>query len=221
MPYKKKYNKKYSRMRKYGRYARTGLQVANTALSVALKTKKLLNVEHKFLDLSLNSQSVSATGLGNNIVNMAQGDTASTRTGDQIKVTSIQFKYYLNINASATVSTVRVILVLDRQANGAGINLSQLLQDTTAGLMLMSPLNLDNKYRFKIMYNRIHQMSINGNRAVRGQYFKKHQIKIRYGSNAGTIADLTSRNLILFFISDEATNQPLVDCFLRVRFVDN
>lgn len=208
----------------YGYHLRNLNTVASTSL-LALRTAKLaqsmLNVEYKVKDNQQNAVAVASGGVGADLINLAQGTSNSTREADSIKVTSVFLNYYISMNGSATDTTVRVLLVQDKQPNGAGSTLAGILEFPSITENIVSPLNLAGKYRFRVLYDKIHRMSINGNRTVGGKKYKKLQMKVRYDGNAGTIADITTNSLALWIMSDEATNTPLIESSVRVRYVDN
>ncbi len=213
---------KPSRYTKYKKYGMISLSVANKALNIALKIKRLLNVEYKFVDTQQTpAVGITQAGIFQDLPLTAQGTTVSTREGDQIKLMSLYLNYFGSMSASASASTVRVVIVHDKQPNGASATNSQIWDDATANDLIISPANLGNKYRFKVLYNKLHQMSISGNQNFRGSKYMKLAMPVRYSASAGTIADITTNNIQLWFISDEPTNLPAVRSFLRLRYVDN
>jgi hypothetical protein len=220
MPYKKSYSKK-SRYSKYSKYGNTAYTVSKRALQIALMTKKLLNVEYKIIDTQLSLAAISTTANILQLTNIAQGTSDITREGNQIKISSIQFKYYMEINASTTATALRFILVQDKQTNGAIYTPGDLLEDASPTDVIVSPNNLGNKFRFRILYNKVHTLSQNGSRMQYKEFYKKVELPIRYDGNAGTIADVNTNSLSMFIVSDEATNTPIIDMFVRLRFIDN
>ncbi len=112
-------------------------------------------------------------------------------------------------------------MYVDHQPNGAIATIADILATTTAQLNISSPLNLENKYRFKILYDRIHQVSISGRQNAHGNFYKKVNFPIRYGGNSGGIADLRTNSVGILMISNEATNDPVVTSFFRMRYIDN
>ena len=83
-------------------------------------------------------------------------------------------------------------------------------------------LNLDNKFRFNILANRVHKLSnTTGTDLISGKIWKKLGTKIRYESTGNGILDLNSKSLAIVFISDEATNTPTLHMVSRLRYVDN
>ncbi len=113
------------------------------------------------------------------------------------------------------------MLVLDRQPNGAGMGLADILENTAINSNIVSPLNLASKYRVKILYNKVHLMSINGKNNAMGNRYMKMEVKIRYEGNTGGIGDIQTNNLRLWVVGDELTNLPVIESCCRLRFVDN
>lgn len=222
MPYYRRgYKKRYYKKRK--KYSRKNIfwwRLKNKAIKGGLKALKYLNSEEKFLDTQLTLLPIANTVGITNLVTCQQGDTSSTRQGDQIKITSILFKYIIKIHASATNSSVRMLICLDKQANSAQMGLATVLKDVTNSDAIVSANNLDNKFRFTTLLDRVIQLSTDKPYA-RGSYYKKCGIRIRYDGNLGDVTDLASRNILLYLISDEGTNTPSITCYARLRFVDN
>ncbi len=223
MPYKKSY-KRRSR-RRYGR-AHSALDIASKSLAVAYGVKRLMNVEQKFLDTQGTGTEVpNAAGVIVQLTNVAQGDTDQTRDGAQIKLMSFSFKANVSVDASGSASgtLVSVFLIEDKQTNSAIYTTANLLVDATAGDSLVSPLNLDNKFRFRVIKRWKSYVNLTGKSSFQIDYYKRfgNNMKIRYDGNAGDITDLASKSLSLLFISSEATNTPQVTFHARLRYVDN
>ncbi len=225
MPYKRQYKrytkKNYgkSRFNRYAGYAGSAMSTATKALVLAHGIKKLLNVEFKFHDV-VSAITPSTTPSIQQLTNIAQGDTDSTRDGAQIKIVRYNCKYSVIKNPSASATLLRVMLVLDKQTNGAIYNIADLLADVTADENIISMLNLDNKFRFRVLYNQVHKLTpalAIGYKEI----MKDIDIKIRFDASTPSIADLTSYSLSFVFISNEATDTPAVKFFSRVRYVDN
>lgn len=216
--YKKPYKKRYYKKKKGNIFWR---RLRNKALYGGLKALRYLNVEKKPLDSRLTAQAVSTTaGVSSTFWACTQGDGESNRDGNQIKVISVLYRYMLTLNNMSTNSEVRIMLVLDKQCNGAAAAFGDVVDDTTAGDALISPYNLDNKFRFKVLYDKLHLLNVDKT-TISAQKMLKFNLRIRYDGNAGDITDLTSYNLLEFRVSNEATNTPTMTRVLRTRFVDN
>ncbi len=223
MPYKKKYTKK-GRSNHRSNYISCGQMVvsdASKALKIALNVRRLINVEYKFIDTITTSLGVSTTPSIIQLSNISQGDTTITRDGSQLKVLSIQWSYFVAQNANAVQSTLRCMLIKDKQTNQAIFAAGDVLSNITTQNALNSPYNRDNRKRFTILYDKVHSFSDNGQKSFHyGQKFSQEQI-LRYDGNAGDITDLTQTSYALLLVSTEATNTPGFTSFIRLNFVDN
>ncbi len=205
-------------------YARCGKMVygdARKALKVALKVKSMLNVEYNIADTVVTATASPIAPAIVQLTNLIQGDGNTTRDGNQIKVTHIQLKYFFTMNASAVNTCCRILLVLDKQTNAAIYTANQLLKDVSVNDNVNSPFEENHRRRFTILYDRVHDLSDNGNQIGRGRKFIKLNIPVRYSANAGNIGDLPERSVSLVHMSTESTNTPLLNAFVRLLFVDN
>lgn len=183
------------------------------------RLQELVNTEFDYVDSS-SSTTVASAGTLRLLNGMAQGDTASSREGNSIRMKSYYMKYQIANNATAVNTNTRVILVLDKQSNGA----QPLVTDILATNTVVSPRNLDNRKRFKILYDKCHSLGTAGPANINTEfYFKNQQTHVAYynGSNLGTIADIATNALYLLTISDQATNLPAINYYFRLRFIDN
>ncbi len=222
MPYRKSYSRKSNGYRRPG-YKSCGKMVysdARKALTIAKGVRRLLNVEIKNFDVQQTNVGLTLTPIITQLSNIVQGDTTNTRDGAQCKMLGIQFNYQIVVNATVPRTTCRIMLVLDKQTNQAIYLNSDLLEDVTGGDNIVTPINLDNKHRFTILYDRTHMLSLDNPTVVVKKYIKK-DILFRYDASTAAIADLTQNSLSLVQFSNESSNTPSLTSFMRVRFVDN
>ncbi len=207
------------------RYPRLSLaneiSTAQKALSVALSVKKLINVEFKNHDVSGTTVSVTVAPIIVPLTNIAQGDTTITRDGASLKVMSLRCSYSLNANASAQNTLVRVMIVIDRQTNEAIYTGGDLLLDVTSGDNIVSPRNLNNNTRFKVLYDRVHAFTELGVSSNHRLFYKKLNLKLRFDNAAGAITSLTQSSMSFVFMSNQSTNTPTITHANRIRFIDN
>ncbi len=227
MPYKK-YNKTYkkrsvykkSRASRYIGYTSSALSIASKALAVSYGIKKLLNVEYKFHDIVSSVAPGTAPAIIQ-LTNIPQGDTDVTRDGAQVKLTSILVRYLYRQHPSSLIDFLRIMIVHDKQTNQSIYNINDLLEASGATTAMNSPLNLDNKYRFHVLYNQVHAMSINGKRCGNKEFMKEISLRIRFDNSTPAISDLTSSSLSLVIITIDNTNKSSIDIFTRIRYIDN
>lgn len=222
MPYVKR--KKYSRSSRpgYGRCAKMVYSDASKALTIAKGLHRLLNVEIKNFDVQQTGVSVSQTAVIIQLTNIPQGDTTVTRDGNQAKMLGVDLNYTITVNDTPTIPRhlIRIMLVVDKQTNQAIYAIGDLLEDSTGLDNLVSPRNLNNKHRFTILYDRLHNLSIAFSVAHVRKYIKK-EVLLRYDASTPSIADLTQNSLSLVQISNGTVNLPTITSFNRVRYVDN
>jgi hypothetical protein len=208
----------YRRSGYYGRFGSTGS-----------------GVEMKFHDVDVNDAAVATNGsiLNSGSVNLiAQGVTESTRVGRKAVLRSINWRW--NIKKAATTAgssaseTVRLVLYLDKQCNGAAAGVTDILESDD----YQSFNNLANKGRFKILMDRHYTINAQagggdgttedyGAMEVNGSFFKKCSIPIEFSSTTGAITEIRSNNLGVLILSKNGTSTaPVFDSKMRLRFTD-
>ncbi len=220
MPYRKSYRRGNGRPG-YKSCGRMVYNDAKKALALARHVKGLVNVEFKENVVTNTATAVTTSAFINSLDVMAQGDTDATRSGNLIRVKSIQWEGFATIHASAANTSLRIMVILDKQSNGANHALADILNDATAGDAIVSSRNIDGMHRFIVLYDRKFILSQTGQGIVKWKFYKKVSLPIRYDGNAGNITDLASNNITLVMVSNEATNAPAVTHSGRIRFIDN
>lgn len=215
---KSRYNKKrpYGRSTHVKKYSRFGRQLVK---DVAI-LKGLLNTEFKYSE-GRYSNTIDSTTVtqAQGLAGLTKGDGASNRDGNQVRIKSIQLKIAGEINASATSTRLRCILVIDKQANGVAPTLANILSLNTA--YIDSFRDLDFRKRFVILRDFTMLLDSNNEQAQMDVY-KKVDIKVVYdASNNGDITDISTNSIFMFFVSDEAVNLPTVTSSYRIRYIDN
>lgn len=230
MPYtKSKYRRRtYRRKAPQSSFQKYGPSIASIAATAAtMVAKRYLNTETKFYDSSVAQTPNNVTGTSNLLNAMGQGASSEQRVGNSIRMKSVFFQGRVNIHASATSSTVRLALVLDRQANGAAPSYSSaaggngIYENATVD----SWRDMGNTKRYTILATR--RIVVDSDDPEK-TFLLKSKLpyaagKVAYypGVSAGSIGDISTGSLYLFCFSDEVTNVPSVDGRVRVRYLDN
>ena len=187
--------------------------------------------ELKFHDLDIDDVVVSATGTiqaGLNLI--AQGVTESERIGRKCIITSIGWRYSVAlveqdaVPTPAPPETFRIMLVLDKQANGAFPAVLDILE--TADFQSFN--NLANKSRFRTLmdntFNLNHvDLASDGAGVVSSSevrqdftFFKKVKIPLEFSAGTGAIAEIRSNNLFVLLISRAGLGS--FESKMRLRF---
>ena len=212
--YKKRYtkNRYYKRKRNNIGYG----QIARKVWRDVKYLKSIVNVEKKYLDVT-DSRTYSNLLFAQLLNGIAQGDTSITRDGDSVKWISLFIRVNSVINAAASATRVRLMLLRDKQPNTGLSSTTNILADNTN---ILSPRNLDWNYRYKVYKDMV--IHLNTDRPEKEiKIFMKLKFHTRYTDNGATVASISTNTLLLCFMSDEAVNEPTVTFYSRLRFIDN
>ncbi len=198
---------------------RAGVGVAKAAykaLRIAVKVGRMVNAEKKLFDNSLSLQP-STSGAVQSMVDITQGLDRNNRIGRSIKVKSIQLRGRITQHATAAQTTIRLIFFTDGAFTGT--------PPTAAQLMVSDDINSlrdgssENLKRFKILSDRMYQLSDVGKLAVNLKWFKKMDLRVIF-TDVDT-SDEGPGSIWLYHVSDEATNVPTLTADVRIRYYDN
>lgn len=197
-------------------------------------------VERKVNDVNIATYNINTTGSVTLLANPAVGANFNDRIGRKITLRSLFLRGKLYIQNSAGTppanqfspsQLARCIIVYDCQPNGVALTLAELLvtADSTA------QLNLDNRDRFKILWDKVWtlgplqtdassfiQAVDRANYPIK-KYKKLNLDMIFNGGSTGTVADITTGALYMVWIGDLGVGTT--DCVFRgttrVRYSDH
>ncbi len=181
----------------YGRYART-------------------SGELKFHDVDLDDAVVAATGGITASVNLIpQGVTEKTRVGRKCVIKSMMMRYEWFLpgqtGSGNTAEVCRMIIFLDKQANGATASIA------TNGVLesadFQSFNDLANSGRFRILCDRVISLNSSaggGNGTTEdygivkksGSFYKKMNIPLEFSATTGAITEIRSNNIGVILICE-------------------
>ncbi len=189
--------------------------------------------ELKFHDVDLDDAVISNTGtVTPTIAIIPQGVTESTRNGRKCTIKQIQWRYEVALPEVADAATPaagdtgRIIMFLDKQANGATAAVTDILEAAE----MRSYRNLSNSGRFQILYDKMQSLvytsmasETSGNVSQaevhrEGQFYKKCNIPMEYNSTTGAIGEIRSNNIGVLLISVNGAMTFLSK--IRLRFTD-
>lgn len=152
------------------------------------------------------------------------GTTVYDRIGSKITMTSMAVGFTLT-GTNSTASTVRGLLVYDRQVNGVGPLITDILSDNVSGgVTLHSSLNIANKNRFLILRDQYFVLDPSLIELVNAKMYCKARLSIEYldGEDASIINITTGAvYLVLFQVGSAAPNVPTVsNITTRIRYID-
>ncbi len=210
---KKKFKNKRIPMDRFSIYKRAGQQ----ALRDVNALRRFVNTELHYID-STASTALSTTPSFFLLNGCAPGDTATTRTGQSIKVDELDLRFALSVNATAVVDHVRILVIIDKQPNATQFAIADLLPVTN----VVAPYTDGSQQRFIPVYDVTLPLSIYNT----GAFFQRVRLPNKFHTTyntgtAGTVADIVSYSYYLVAFSDQTTNTPTMLHYARTWFVDN
>lgn len=192
------------------------------------RTRISTAIEKKYLDTSIqNTSDISAGVILNSLVLVPQGTTDVTRIGNKITVTNINLRGFAANDDLTTALTgggyLRVILYVDKQANGATAAVTDILKSA----VIHSFRNMDQVDRFIILQDKFYNIPIKTTDALHTSIETtmwsmniKCKYPVHFSSTMGAITELRSNNIGLLYISDTPTLNAANVGTARVKFID-
>jgi hypothetical protein len=192
--------------------------MAYTAYKTSRMLKGIINSEKK-VHSSSTSSTVNSTGYVVCMSQIIQGDDYTSREGRSILLKSLEMKNNLQKHASATFSTVRVIIFKDTQQRDNSSD-TPLITDVLQTAQPMSLRNPDptKMRRFQILKDKRVTLS-DQLPAINWDHYLPLNYHLKFNGTAAN--DSAQGSIFLLAISDEATNVPTPDFQWRLRFYDN
>lgn len=151
-----------------------------------------------------------------------QGATVANRIGNKIVLRSVHYR--ASISAAAAVQgEVRLMLVYDRQPNGAFPALTDVLLSQPAGAVNnYSSINIANKNRFLVIRDQFFNLDAAQSLIHHIDWFCKGRWETEFGANAGNIGDFRTGSILFIGYITNAIGGNIVlsngNC--RVRYYD-
>jgi len=201
------------------------------------------NVEKKVNDNAPATYAVNTTGTFQLLCVPTRGDDMNQRNGRKIMLRSFYIKGSVESNwaANPSAATVQIpsqevtmIVFMDYQPNGALPTVADLLTTATSN----AHLNLNNRDRFKVLCTKTWEIgpisvvstatqavsNTAGNQLFKVRVYKKiRQEMVFNAGNTGTITDINSGALYMFWIGSSAASATLAasaGIATRVRYTD-
>lgn len=183
--------------------------------------------ELKTIDTGTINDSLAPTAVCTLINGVAVGTDYNTRDGRRIRMKHLTLKFavYNSGASSSNPDVCRIMIVLDRQANGTVATSAQMLQTNT----VFSPMNLDNRDRFLVLKDIMigtEGATFSGGYVATGNsksYVRKVFVPLNrmttYSGTAATIGSISTNALYLVY-NAQNSNQTSITYNSRVRFYE-
>ncbi len=196
--------------------------------------------ELKFVDTRLARTDILEDGtlLDQTLNRIAQDASENGRIGRKVTVRSIYMKGAYHVRGTTQLQDIkqriRIIVVLDKQTNGAALTMSDVL-NTNGTVDIDSFRSLVSTGRFNVLFDKtynankvaIAQDSASSIRSIpqswNFHFAKKCNIPLEFDNSSatGAIGTITTNNLACFAIKADAASHAEVSYVCRVRYSDN
>jgi len=154
---------------------------------------------------------------------VATGDDYTNRDGRKISMTSALLRLYFESSTTTTEPLVRLMLIYDKQANGAAPTAADIF-DATIATNAVSPNNLNNRDRFVTLADEAFIMKQGVNvagsfRAHLCRYIKLPRLQTVFSGTGATVASIATGSIYLVQVSNVASVTSTGTC--RIRFIDD
>lgn len=202
-------------------YVQSAQKVASTAaraLSIARHIYGVINAEKKFHDATVSS-TFDYTGAVNCLSLVPGGSGESQRNGNSIFVKGLSIRGNSYMNTTAASVSLRIMVIQDLSPNPGTLTTADVLQTVGGSYAPFSPLNDDNRRRFKVLTTKLVVMNNTGQQALPLKTYIPLKTHCRWNSSTST--DLNKGHIYTLIISDEPTNPPGVQFYSRLYYYDN
>jgi len=185
--------------------------------------------EKKTVDVDPVSVNVTSTATFNLLNGIATGTDFTDRIGRKVNLKSLFIRYNVGPeDQTVTDNLVRILVVYDNQTNGAAPIIGDVLKSANS----LSQLNLNNRDRFKVLWDKEIQLTFASNTATVavsfgqngycGKKFKSlRNLEMIFGGTAATVASIQTGSIYLITIGSATAGAASTFSFSsRIRFVD-
>ncbi len=193
--------------------------VATKALALAQANRRNHTVEYKNHNADMVSDP-NSTGITTSICAIASNPDLEDRIGNKIRLKYLKLSGSVSVNASATFTAYRFMVVRDNNGSTTIPNITALFATVAAFVANENKLgDPQRNSRFTILYDKWIYVDVLGPRHVS---FKKTLSLDSHCYFSGPLStDEGKGALYLYQASDEATNDPIVTADFTLKYIDS
>jgi hypothetical protein len=159
---------------------------------------------------------------------VATGTDYTNRIGRKVIMKSLLIRgqfYNLSTGSDSNGDLLRLMVICDEQPNGAAPIITDILQTADH----LAPLNLNNRGRFKVLYDKMLNMPawttsagalVNGSpRIAYAKIFKKMTVPVIFNGTGSTVGSIQTNSV--YIVTLATNNQTAFSFNSRIRFMDS
>jgi hypothetical protein len=194
--------------------------VTHSQLRTIMKNFEVQSRELKYTNPITSGSYTNAGAVIQLTQGIEQGDTAQTRDGNSINIKEVDVTWQSALNASAGQDWVRMIVFIDKFANGVYPAVSDLLMSAKTSSPLEKSVFIT--HRFKILCDIVVPMSSGGNSKVTS-IRKKFKLNNHHVEYLGATSLQTANGpgaMYYLLLGDAASNQSTFTINAAVKYYD-
>jgi len=184
--------------------------------------------EKKTVDVDTTAVSVNTTPSLTLLNGIAAGTDFTDRIGRKVILKSLQIRYGIEpTDQIVGVNHMRFLIVYDRQTNGAAPIITDILKASSP----FSQMNLNNRDRFQVLWDKVHVQPFAANTATQavsfgqtvwcGKKYRTLKHEMIFGGTAATVASIQTGSIYLLAVGTNTATADSTFIFnTRIRFID-
>lgn len=198
---------------------RRGRSSKTSTRAIALKALRAVDQEVKFIDV-FGDNFITSNGSVTLLNLIPEGTSDNQRVGNSAKLHSVRLQMEMRSDPLAASSLLRVLVLIDKQPNGAFITLADIFEDTAnATRTILSPIQMNSSKRIRVLRDRLFALNSTTRNILTSKMFIRLTLQPRWVGAASGIANLETGALLLILLSDEPVMFPELAFKSRLRFV--
>jgi len=196
---------------------------SNTGLLALQRKVRMLEMrtkpEYKVIDVD---SSANITDLGTQteyLTPIGTGTLQTNRIGKRIYISSLYVRGSININNSASATSVRMVII--KQIGDD--NITPIWSDvfTSLDTDAIRKINLQEVFNWKVIYDKTIFLSKNGTMIKPVNCYLKNVGSCAFSGDTNSQTDAGPGSLWMILLSSEGTNFPAANFLTRVRYIDS
>lgn len=182
------------------------------------KKVKVLNraIERRYLDdQDTLGTAVSTSLTADHFTDIAKGNDVGQRSGDEIVVNRFDINLTWEMNASATQTAVRTLIVYFPGAGDQSAG-NQVLEDDTAYDNLLSFYKRNGEVKYKVLYDKTQYLS-SAKPFIIEKLRLKHEMPVVFDDAVHASTAVRGR-IYMYSASDQLTNTPVLSYYSRMNW---
>lgn len=188
------------------------------ASKVAVLSKRLPDPEIKYGTASITATQIDFNGTLNSLLGISQGvQGLNQRSGDALTVKSMSFRYRAYVTTTTAISMIRVLLLVDEQAN---LTVGNIMAQAGGVLAPLSFYNKEYKGRYRVLYDKTHSLDAGQSYQDLAEVKVTKPVDVVFSPALTTVRANDIRVLMISNQAAASVDRPYMDYNFRCYYTD-